>query len=184
MIFDQNCIFVIHFNGTVCCGNITDGELFVANLVKSLVPLAPTGPGAGRPGVGVPGVGVPGVGVPGGGVPGVGEPGVGVPPVVPPNPSNPFNMIGRGGCPLCDSSVYSYCSAKLIHDACCCHGGKQTRFASHLPHRYQFTVFTSLRLGAGLPFNCHAMDCSFLNANSCREHALIFTCCCNNPYHK
>uniref|UniRef100_A0A1I8NR89 CCC domain-containing protein n=2 Tax=Stomoxys calcitrans TaxID=35570 RepID=A0A1I8NR89_STOCA len=24
------------------------------------------------------------------------------------------------GCPLCDSSVYSYCSHKLIHDTCCC----------------------------------------------------------------
>lgn len=23
-------------------------------------------------------------------------------------------------CPLCDSSVYSYCSDKLLHDACCC----------------------------------------------------------------
>lgn len=24
------------------------------------------------------------------------------------------------GCPFCDSSVYSYCSDKLLHDACCC----------------------------------------------------------------
>lgn len=24
------------------------------------------------------------------------------------------------GCPYCDSSVYSYCSDKLLHDACCC----------------------------------------------------------------
>lgn len=28
-----------------------------------------------------------------------------------------------GGCPLCDSSVYSYCSGKALHDACCCNGG-------------------------------------------------------------
>ncbi|KOB73795.1 putative cuticle protein, partial [Operophtera brumata] len=26
------------------------------------------------------------------------------------------------GCPLCDSSVYSYCSHKEAHDACCCSG--------------------------------------------------------------
>lgn len=24
------------------------------------------------------------------------------------------------GCPFCDTSVYSYCSDKLLHDACCC----------------------------------------------------------------
>lgn len=27
----------------------------------------------------------------------------------------------RRRCPLCDSSVYSYCSEKLFHDSCCCH---------------------------------------------------------------
>lgn len=27
---------------------------------------------------------------------------------------------GAQGCPLCDSSVYSYCSHKMVHDACCC----------------------------------------------------------------
>lgn len=27
----------------------------------------------------------------------------------------------RRQCPLCDSSVYSYCSEKLFHDSCCCH---------------------------------------------------------------
>lgn len=26
------------------------------------------------------------------------------------------------GCPLCDSSVYSYCSHKEAHDSCCCSG--------------------------------------------------------------
>lgn len=34
-------------------------------------------------------------------------------------------VAGRGGCPLCDSSVYSYCSQKLAHDACCCNNGKK-----------------------------------------------------------
>lgn len=29
----------------------------------------------------------------------------------------------RGGCPLCDSSVYSYCSDRMIHDGCCCNAG-------------------------------------------------------------
>ena len=38
-------------------------------------------------------------------------------PAQPPLPSVPPAM---GGCPLCDSSVYSYCSHKLIHDSCCC----------------------------------------------------------------
>lgn len=33
----------------------------------------------------------------------------------------PIGPIGaKGGCPLCDRSVYSYCSENLIHDACCC----------------------------------------------------------------
>lgn len=27
----------------------------------------------------------------------------------------------RRKCPLCDSSVYSYCSDKLFHDSCCCY---------------------------------------------------------------
>jgi len=32
-----------------------------------------------------------------------------------------INMKRRpNGCPYCDSSVYSYCSNKLLHDACCC----------------------------------------------------------------
>lgn len=39
-------------------------------------------------------------------------------------PTVPFpGVIARGGCPLCDRSVYSYCSYKMIHDACCCNGG-------------------------------------------------------------
>lgn len=34
---------------------------------------------------------------------------------------NARNMKRRpNGCPFCDSSVYSYCSDKLLHDACCC----------------------------------------------------------------
>ncbi|KDR23927.1 uncharacterized protein LOC110831758 [Zootermopsis nevadensis] len=58
-------------------------------------------------------------------------------------------------CPLCDSSVFSYCSDKLLHDACCC----------LKPHE--------------LPYQCNYADCSFLHANSCREHRLITACCCN-----
>lgn len=35
----------------------------------------------------------------------------------------PFSSFIRGGCPLCDRSVYSYCSQKLVHDECCCNAG-------------------------------------------------------------
>lgn len=36
-------------------------------------------------------------------------------------PESGRNMKRRpNGCPFCDSSVYSYCSDKLLHDACCC----------------------------------------------------------------
>ncbi|XP_062141054.1 uncharacterized protein LOC133849163 [Drosophila sulfurigaster albostrigata] len=65
------------------------------------------------------------------------------------------------GCPLCDSSVYSYCSHKMIHDACCC----------------DFSASPQLR-----PPQCAYYDCSLLYAKSCYEHALIKNCCCNNPY--
>ncbi|XP_013170650.1 PREDICTED: uncharacterized protein LOC106120029 isoform X1 [Papilio xuthus] len=58
------------------------------------------------------------------------------------------------GCPLCDSSVYSYCSYKQAHDACCCeHSG-----------------FMS--------FHCHSTNCNFVYANSCEEYHLITNCCC------
>ncbi|XP_050551453.1 uncharacterized protein LOC126910949 isoform X4 [Spodoptera frugiperda] len=64
------------------------------------------------------------------------------------------------GCPLCDSSVYSYCYQKQAHDACCC---------GHVFNPY-----------------CGKTDCKFLYANSCEEHDLISNCCCvdlykNNP---
>lgn len=47
------------------------------------------------------------------------------PPIYPGRPPivGPPSSIGRG-CPLCDRSVYSYCSHKMIHDACCCHPGR------------------------------------------------------------
>jgi len=61
-------------------------------------------------------------------------------------------------CPLCDSSIYPYCSEKLLHDACCCTN-------SH-----------------DLPYQCKVADCRFLHANSCREHRLIANCCCNDDY--
>ncbi|XP_026725733.1 uncharacterized protein LOC113492474 isoform X2 [Trichoplusia ni] len=67
----------------------------------------------------------------------------------------------HAGCPLCDSSVYSYCYHKQTHDSCCCS-----------------SVFN--------PYNCGKTDCKFLYANSCEEHQLITNCCCvdlykNNP---
>ncbi|XP_031770182.2 uncharacterized protein LOC113514892 isoform X2 [Galleria mellonella] len=61
------------------------------------------------------------------------------------------------GCPLCDSSVYSYCSKKQAHDACCC----------------------------GNSFNspyCYKTNCKFLYANTCEEHFLISNCCCVDLY--
>ncbi|SPP88698.1 uncharacterized protein LOC117590270 [Drosophila guanche] len=69
---------------------------------------------------------------------------------------------GGGSCPLCDSSVYSYCSHKMVHDSCCCD------FPASAPQ---------LR-----PPQCSYYDCSLLYAKSCYEHALIKNCCCNNPY--
>ncbi|XP_075221813.1 uncharacterized protein LOC142324754 isoform X2 [Lycorma delicatula] len=60
-------------------------------------------------------------------------------------------------CPLCDSSVFSYCSDKLLHDACCC-----------------LNPFEN-----SLPYQCQYADCSFLHSNSCREHHLITACCCD-----
>lgn len=33
--------------------------------------------------------------------------------------------------------------------------------------------------GEKLPYQCHFADCSFLHANSCREHKLITACCCD-----
>ncbi|XP_043476931.1 uncharacterized protein LOC122507968 [Leptopilina heterotoma] len=70
--------------------------------------------------------------------------------------SLPFNQR----CPLCDSSVYSYCGERLLHDACCC-----TKTSN-----YQ------------LPYQCQLADCSFLHANTCREHRLIANCCCSDEY--
>ncbi|KAJ0173832.1 hypothetical protein K1T71_010981 [Dendrolimus kikuchii] len=58
------------------------------------------------------------------------------------------------GCPLCDSSVYSYCSYKQAHDACCCEGYS-------FPH-----------------YGCRKTDCRNLFANSCQEYQLISECCC------
>ncbi|ERL85160.1 uncharacterized protein LOC109536837 [Dendroctonus ponderosae] len=63
-------------------------------------------------------------------------------------------------CPVCDSSVYGYCSEKLFHDSCCCHDPNN-------PYDQ-------------LPYQCQFADCSFLHANTCREHKLITACCCTN----
>ncbi|XP_055698512.1 uncharacterized protein LOC129798980 isoform X2 [Phlebotomus papatasi] len=73
----------------------------------------------------------------------------------------------RGKCPLCDSSVYGYCSDRLFHDACCC-------------DRPTFTGGLGLGGGQGIfGASCYYADCSFLYANSCYEHDLITNCCCN-----
>ncbi|KAG4068639.1 hypothetical protein HA402_002330 [Bradysia odoriphaga] len=76
-----------------------------------------------------------------------------IPPGIPPQ-----------GCPLCDSSVYTYCSNKMIHDSCCCNG--------------------PLGFNGGIGFNCPISNCAYLHANSCYEHSLITNCCCNSPYRK
>lgn len=39
----------------------------------------------------------------------------------------------RRRCPLCDSSVYSYCSEKLFHDSCCCHNPNNP-YGKHIAH--------------------------------------------------
>ncbi|KAJ8950929.1 hypothetical protein NQ318_008368 [Aromia moschata] len=70
----------------------------------------------------------------------------------------------RRRCPICDSSVYSYCSDKLFHDSCCCHN----------PNNPYDRV----------PLQCQFADCSFLHANSCQEHKLITACCCVSQYYK
>ncbi|KAL4710200.1 hypothetical protein ACJJTC_005373 [Scirpophaga incertulas] len=62
------------------------------------------------------------------------------------------------GCPLCDSSVYSYCSYKQTHDACCCDNPSYS------------------------PFSCRKSNCGFLYANSCQEYNLISSCCCVDLY--
>ncbi|GBP22851.1 hypothetical protein EVAR_17205_1 [Eumeta japonica] len=70
-------------------------------------------------------------------------------------PGLPGSPGNHPGCPLCDSSVYSYCSHKQTHDACCCEN------PSHIPFRY-----------------CSNTDCKFLYANTCNEYNLISRCCC------
>lgn len=44
------------------------------------------------------------------------------------NPIAAPRPLGHDGCPLCDVSVYSYCTNKMFHDACCCNAGKMRRF--------------------------------------------------------
>ncbi|KAL3286785.1 hypothetical protein HHI36_001279 [Cryptolaemus montrouzieri] len=72
---------------------------------------------------------------------------------------DPYNFSGaRRRCPVCDSSVYSYCGDKLFHDSCCCTNPNN-------PYEQ-------------LPYQCNYADCSFLHANTCQEHKLITACCC------
>lgn len=55
------------------------------------------------------------------------------------------------GCPYCDSSVYSYCSDKLLHDACCCldpHGeyylNRKRAFIFYFYHGLLFSQYTEI----------------------------------------
>ncbi|GAB0096512.1 uncharacterized protein DMENIID0001_120360 [Sergentomyia squamirostris] len=77
-----------------------------------------------------------------------------------------IDPVFEGKCPLCDSSVYAYCSDQLFHDACCCD---------------RPTYTGALGLGGSGIFgaSCYYTNCSFLYANSCYEHDLITNCCCN-----
>lgn len=117
-----------------------------------------------------------------------------------------LNSLAKGipptGCPLCDSSVYSYCSSKAIHDACCCSGplGNVIPVISLIvflrkklvnPPKF-YTDYSVVNLTLCLPtgfngaigFNCPITNCGYLHANSCYEHSLILNCCCNSPYRK
>ncbi|XP_031633313.1 uncharacterized protein LOC116347054 isoform X2 [Contarinia nasturtii] len=56
---------------------------------------------------------------------------------LPPTEPFPGSILGpivKGGCPLCDQSVYSYCSYKVIHDACCCNAGNFEMYHSIVHH--------------------------------------------------
>ncbi|KAI4495650.1 hypothetical protein M0802_008485 [Mischocyttarus mexicanus] len=76
------------------------------------------------------------------------------------NYNRPYPPVDKKRCPLCDISIYPYCSEKLLHDACCCTN----------PYVQE------------LPYQCKLADCRFLHANSCREHRLIANCCCTDDY--
>ncbi|XP_057656972.1 uncharacterized protein LOC130894276 isoform X1 [Diorhabda carinulata] len=78
------------------------------------------------------------------------------------NPSDIFRNSYKRRCPLCDPSIYSYCTDKLFHDSCCCNNPNN-------PYEQ-------------LPYQCKFADCSFLHANSCSEHKLITACCCISLY--
>lgn len=94
-------------------------EFLKAALIKTFGPAVPISPALPPVGPIGPGIG-PGIGPEIG--PGIG-PGIG-PPVGPFPPPPPAASLGvKGGCPLCDRSVYSYCYDKMLHDACCCNNG-------------------------------------------------------------
>lgn len=44
------------------------------------------------------------------------------------------------GCPLCDSSVYSYCPRKMIHDACCCNAGTGIQYFHHFSFSFSYRI--------------------------------------------
>ncbi|XP_052863672.1 translation initiation factor IF-2-like [Anopheles cruzii] len=100
------------------------------------------------------------------------------------------------GCPLCDASVYSYCDEKAYNDACCCGssnngpyggGGAPGGFGGFggggggFGGGFGGGGFGGFN-GAGFGSGCGYSGCSQLFANSCYEHQLIVTCCCNSPY--
>lgn len=135
------------------------GESFFGNLIKSLAPLgAPLAPAA-NPNIGLPPAHGVGVGVGASGIP-------------------PSNTIGRGGCPLCDSSVYSYCSAKMVHDACCCSGGENLYISSatnftaffFLITRFHFRCWPSIQLSSNGLF---IFECKLLSRARINFHVLL-----------
>ncbi|VVD02028.1 calcium-binding protein P-like [Leptidea sinapis] len=117
-------------------------------------------PGGQYPGNQYPGGQYPGNQYPGGHYPGNQYPGGHYPGNQYPGGQYPGSTGVEGppgahpGCPLCDSSVYGFCSYKQSHDSCCCEN-----------HAY-------------LPYSCRKADCKFLYANSCKEYHLITNCCC------
>lgn len=51
----------------------------------------------------------------------------------------------RRACPLCDSSVYSYCGDKLFHDSCCCYMPKNPYGRSETIEKLFYGIFYSFR---------------------------------------
>lgn len=94
------------------------------------------------------------------------------------------------GCPLCDSSVFSYCDVKIYHDACwwvvaitCWWTWNNLQLVT-----FHFSFLMSrCSCGLSLPqcaYQQQSQGCQMLYANSCEEHQLIMQCCCYNPQYR